>query len=606
MGERFVRNEEVVGSTPISSTASDPPRAVLGRLRRVAAFLSDVRGPGDVAGRPQEVRGYDAARPPSTREIRMPVPTVRRSTPGVRALTAFVLLLAPLSAQLVGLRIEPDAEKKYKGVLRQRGAERWLVGDAVDGMKVDGVNVKVTHDKFVVMCVADPAKPDAPLYDGEDKDGRKKVAEGRRVVVDRKDFKLTTVWDNVQTLTGLRLEYVRKKAEIDEKRKQLGALKLGTPEWFELQRATLVDVDGLVGWLKTTGFDAAAAIWEKQYGAEIKKAGGAASKTRLEESKRVAKIDVPEGLVESTKAAGKGDQKWHAKSSRHVRMIAHGEVEGGRLDAALVTAERIIEAFRLDFIDPYLGPDDTDPIPEEVFVEYLFCPDEDAFCTHLWEKYYGKQCGEPRDQTTKMNHRGQGGPGFLSLAKNGSGGDLEGWVAHTIGHFLGNRAFNGDQDMPAWCGEGLAYWVSFEHLSRNSVTCFAWSKPEYARKGDPQGEKRVEEGMRAAFTSLALTQGPSMSDLFMTPLASMEPQHLAKAWSVIDWMFEKERPRLRQFLRAACAAHDRGRTQSEKLRPTAMEIFEVKSGDVYVDLEEKWRKFATSTGGEARANKRKP
>jgi hypothetical protein len=527
--------------------------------------------------------------------------------PLFRAAALLALLALPGLGQLIGLKLPDALAQKHEKILVARGNQKYLVCEPVSGFTVD-VNsnaTKATGQVFVV-CVPDFNKPEAELYAGVDKEGNKKPAEGRRLAFTAKELpKLDVlIWDRVQTLTGLRDEFLRKRAEIDDKRKRLGALKLGTPEWFDLQRTLLIDVDALVGWLRSTLFAPAAVAWEKQYAAEIKKAGVAASKSRLEEAKKISKVEVPENLPISTREGGKGDLKWHARATKHVRMIAHGEIDGGRMDAALVLAERIIEQVRTDFIDPYLQPGDEDPVKDEIFIEYLFCPVDDAFCTHLWEKYYGMRVGEPRAETTKMNHRGRGGPGFLSLAKQDGGADLEGWVAHTLGHFIGNVAFNGWADLPAWCGEGFAYWVSFEHLSRNSVTCFAWSVPTYARAADKTGEKRVEEGLRAAFNQIALTQGPSMSDLFQTPLASMDGAFLAKAWSVMDWLVSGEPKRMREFLRAAGAAEERGRTQIEKFRPRAMEIFEVKSGDVYQALDETWRKFAAAGGGEARPRKK--
>ena len=540
----------------------------------------------------------------------MPVALHRRSALAARLVPALCLasfFAAPAAAQLIGMKLPDALEKKHEKLMIARGSQKYLICEPVSGFTVDVNGGPMTSKGPVfVVCVPDFNKPDAPLYDGVDKEGNKKPAEGRRLAFTSKELpKLDVViWDKVQTLSGLRDEFVRKREEIEGKRKQLGALKVGTPEWFNLHRTLLIDVDALVGWLRSTLYAPAAESWEKQYAGELKKAGVSASKSRLETAKRVVKADVPENLAPSTKEAGKGDLKWHAKSSQHIRIIAHGGIESGRLDAALTIGERIIEQVRTDFIDPYLQPDDQDPVKDEIFIEFMFCPDDNALCTHLWEKFYGMSIGQPRAETEKMNHRGSGGPGFLSLCKQDGGGDLEGWVAHNLGHFIGDVAFNGYAPMPAWCGEGFAYWVSFEHLSRNSVTCFAWSVPTYARAADKVGEKRVEEGMRAAFNQIALTQGPSMSDLFQTPLATMTGAHLAKAWSVIDWMVSAEPKRLREFMRGAGRHVDNGRTQIEKFRPLASEIFEVKTGDVYQAMDEVWRKYATVTGGEARPKKK--
>jgi hypothetical protein len=524
-----------------------------------------------------------------------------------RILWSVVVLTAvapPGAAQLVGLRVVGDAVKKYKGQLFPRGADFYLVGDAVEGLDVNVATgkVDVTGAKFVVICAPDVLKPDAPLYEGRDNSGALKSVSARKLVVQRTEFNQTTLWDKVQTLTGLRDEYLRKKEEIEGRRKQLAALKMGTPEWFELQRRLLIDVDALVGWLRSTLFAPAADGWEKQYGAELKRAGAAASKSRLEESKKIVDAEKPSGL--ETVAPG---LKWHGRQSKHVRMYAPGDVPAPRLDAALLVGERIIESFRTDFIDPELEADDRDPVPDELFVEFCVAPKDDQLAVAIWEKHYGERIGEPREKTIKMSHRGRGGVGFLHLAKGDEGGiDLDGYVAHSLGHDIANLAFNGRADMPAWIGEGFAYWISFEHLSRNSVTCFAFSMPTYARAAEKEGEKAVEQGLRAAFNALALAKGPSMSDLVQTPLVSMESAHLAKSWSVIDWLVTKEPKRLRRFIRAACVAQNGDRTDLEKFRPKAMEIFEQHDGNVYAAIDEAWKKYAAASGGEAKPKKKGP
>jgi hypothetical protein len=511
-----------------------------------------------------------------------------------RALVFVAIAATPAVAQLVGVRILPGAQNKYKGLLRPRGDGLWLVGDPVDGITFDVNTGKtdVVHPKFVVLCVADPAKPDAPLYEGRDKDGARKPVSDRKKIVDKKDLDMHTLWDKVQNLSGLREEYVRKRDEIEGKRKELGATKLGTPEWFEIQRKLLVDVDGLV-------FDPAADTWERQYRTELKKAGSAASKTRLEDAKRIVKEEVPGAVIERTRDGGQGDLKWFVKRSKNIRILAHGGIPEAAVDEALTTGERILEAFRTDFIDPDLGAEDVDPIPTDTWMEFMFAPEKDEFRAHLWEKYYGNTIGEPRERRIKLNQRGRRSDGFVSLSSHDKAADLDAYVAHNVGHFVAQTAFNGMADLPAWLDEGFAYWVSFEHLSRNTVTCFAFSLPSYARAAEKEGQKTVELGLRAAFNSVALQSGPSMSALMQTPLASMEGPHLAKAWSVVDWLVTERRKMLTPFLKAVAAASGNDRTNIEKLRPTAMEMFGATSGDVFVAIDEEWKKFAMKSGGES-------
>ncbi|HYC76900.1 MAG TPA: hypothetical protein VEI02_04645, partial [Planctomycetota bacterium] len=76
------------------------------------------------------------------------------------SLACLVLCGAPATAQLVGLKLHPGAEKKYQANLVARGADRWLVGDAVSGFRYEPETGKIEiPGNEVTIALADAANP---------------------------------------------------------------------------------------------------------------------------------------------------------------------------------------------------------------------------------------------------------------------------------------------------------------------------------------------------------------------------------------------------------------------------------------------------------------
>lgn len=528
-----------------------------------------------------------------------------------RHLGSGVLLLAfaaCLPAQIVGLELHADALTKYPLFVREREGKAMVIGELVSGLKVESPTGPVmvpANAKKIVLWVPDPDKPDLPIYETDGKGNRKLLAKNREVSIAAEDVVAAgarIVFPH-QSLPGFRADYLRKRAELDRLHEEQKKHRAGTAEWFEVQRGVLAELGTLAGWLRSTVFTAAAARLEKEYGAELKKAGEAASKSRFERARRSLKpVEIPARLTTMSKEFGGGNLKWHGRQTQHLRIIATDERPTTLLEGSALLGERIIEAFRKDYVDPYVVAGEPDPIPEGVFHEWFLAPEDETLGARFLEEYWGQKLPEPRDRAIKIpghRRRKAGDVDYLHFFRFQASTDLEGLVAHSLGHALPNIAWNQSHDygLPDWIGEGFGYWVSFEHLSRNSDSCILFAPRDYVRSGGvKEGTKpTVEQGLRATFIDLALRQGPPLGRLMQLTLVEMEAGDVAKGWSLIEWMTRENRDAMGPFIRACCAfADNRGKVDIQKLRPEAARIFKTPEGkDPLAAIDDAWKDYAT-------------
>lgn len=529
---------------------------------------------------------------------------------------SLLLLAGALSAQIVGVELlDEKTTKKYAKWLTVWEGKPMVVGQHLSGLIVDlkaNVISKPGSSKTITLLVPDPGKPAMELLGDDGK--RTSNGKAREVVIAEGDLKAKDALHLCyphQSLSGLRTEYLRKLAEIEETKAALRARKPASPEWFNTQRRLLTQVDMLAGWLNSTLFGEAAKVLARDYAIEIGKAQAAASKTRLEIAKGVLKSsELPASLADCSKDFGRSDLKWHGRETQHIRLVSFQELNDSQLSAACILGERIIESFRSEFVDPYLTENDTDPIPEDIIDEFFFCPDDVELAAKYFEIYYGRRLGEPRERTkAMMGHRthGSNGARWLEFWRLGAGTELDGMVAHALGHNLAALAWNrGGPGVADWISEGWAYWTSFEAIARNNVHCVAFRLPDYGRVGTEETPKFEEEGLRAAFNDLAVRSGPDLPALLRMNLVDMDAAAIAKAWSMLDWLGDRRRDKMGPFLRAcnSCVGSD-GRCNLEKLRPLAEEIFAVPpQKDVFAEIDQEWKGYAKTDQKKERQRKK--
>ncbi len=524
------------------------------------------------------------------------------------AIALFVCTCAsePLEAQIVGLEIKNEKLlKALKPRLVERGGKLMLLGEVLSGLEIDlaknppSINRPANVDS-IVLLVPDTAKPELELTRTNKK--------GERTVTNKK-FELSVSIKEIgdfyhlvfpyQSCEGLREEYLRKKANLLELEAELNAIALGTPEWFPAHRRYLTQVEGLIGWLESTLYPEAARLLEKDMKKRLEKAAKESSTQRFESAKSTLKESpVPEKLDAAAKSFG-APPSFFGAETRHLRAFAHSGISKSEIENGLVTGERIVEGFRAAIVDPTLGPDEVDPIPEKLFQEYFLLPEDVGLSVRYFEEYYGKSYGNDSNRQRRIDALGQAARGafgvdFLEFWRFNQ--DFEGIVAHRLGHALAALAFaRGGHNVPAWLGEGMAYWTSYEFTAHNTVTCIAFALPSTyeKRSTEKEGLKPIEEGMRAAFNALALSDGPPIGTLLRMKLVEMDAPALAKSWSVIDWILAEHRLKARALFSAACAASKDERTDLEAWRPKLGEVLGVPAGtDAYKVMEESWRAYA--------------
>ena len=142
-----------------------------------------------------------------------------------------------------------------------------------------------------------------------------------------------------------------------------------------------------------------------------------------------------------------------------------------------------------------------------------------------------------------------------------------------------------------------------EFLGRNSVTCKEFKEARYVHEKKKEGERKEQMGLRDFYNALALDSGPTIDKLAIKELFSFEDADVAKAWSFYDFLVKKEGKTGQLFLRAACQFSGDRATFLQKWRERANELYDFKQGDVFRELDRRWREFAETgqeTGDTAR------
>ncbi len=526
------------------------------------------------------------------------------------------LFCSVLAAQIVGVELKDEKTAKgYAKWLSDWEGKPMVVGQHLSGLIIDlkaNVISKPGTSKAITLLVPDPGKPGIELIGADGK--RTSNGKGREVVIPEADLKAKDALHLCyphQSLKGLRDEYLKKTSDIEKLKAEGKLLKPGSPEWFAQQRRVMARVDALVGWLGSTLFATASQALGKEYAAGLAFEAGAASKSRLEIAKGMLKsTELPTELVELSKEWGRGDLKWAGRETQHIRIVGYQDLTKSALDGACILGERIIESFRVEFVDPFLAENDSDLIPADLIDEFFFCPDDVELAAKYYEQYYGRRFGEPRERTkSMMGHRGGGAHGarWLEFWRLGGGTELDGMVAHALGHNLAALAWNrGGPQVADWIGEGWAYWTSFEALARNNVHCVSFRLPEYGRNSTEATPKFEEEGLRATFNDLAVRSGPEFTALLRMTLVDMDAAAVAKSWSMLDWLASRRKDKMGPFLRACNAAvGSDGRSNLEKLRTEAQEIFAIPpQKDVFAEIEAEWKGYAKTDQKKERPRKK--
>lgn len=513
-------------------------------------------------------------------------------------------LCATAEAQIVAVHFQEAKDaSKYKKYLVEHNGEQVLVGEPSRGIVylAEKHTIQYSPDGINELFVVDPDHPEIPAYRVE---GSRRVETSSKnlLTVPGKKIKGVSMLMQDETLPGLSREYLIRREQIDRFRAERDAVDESTRQWQACHVRLVSAMERLAGWLRSTAFPGAIRKLEKEIERENKQVRGEAIRARGEKAlASVHEIETPESLVEIAKEVAGGEFAFHAAESQHLRILYVTKIPDERAKAALALGEEIIEGFRAEFVDPYLDDEYQDYIPDGFIHEWFFVPEDVRWYEEFSHRYYGVSWVQNREARLAMSGGGLIGgvpSGFRHFWKTKDDQDLEGIVCHNLGHALaalhyGKGHKNLGQD---WLEEALGYYLSFEFLGRNTVTCKAFNVEGTGyvkrQKEKVEGEKTVGEGRRDIYNEVALAEGRPIDQIALKTLYELDDPDLAKSWSFFDFVARKEGKKGQEWLRAAGEFARNRSTFIAKWREAAARILGVTERDAFKALEDRWREYA--------------
>lgn len=527
----------------------------------------------------------------------------------MRLLAAFLAVLAfasNASAQIMKIHFkEQKAAKKFKAFCIEVNEELFLVGEIKAGARLNEEKNVWELSPTVELWVADMDNPRACPY---------KVVKGERVksgskatvAVNRDDIDKLATFLADQSFYGLTKEYGKRLDEADDLKKQRDGLKKGTPEWKAKQTALIQTLERLKSWLDSTIYGKASRKIKREIDSEMKLAKEANAQ-RLELAKQSVKlVPTPEDLTRATKETFGDAVVFKIGESQHIRIVYREEVGDDRVRQLLELGENLIEGFRVQFIDPYISEDYKDYLPDGMFVEYCFAPNEIGPYINFMAKYYGFEVGERSQQwlhdkkITGTPFRRGTAPSYIDAFVIGEGTDLEGSVAHQMGHHLVNIHYNQDRssDIPDWLLEGVGNWISLEYLGRNSIQCVNFDVGKYARKRETEtDESALRQGTADIYHRLALEEGPAIDVLSLRKLAEFTDPDVAKSFSLFNYVAKTQGEKGQRWLRHCCNTSAVPGGFIPQWRKKSEELYEITGEDIFRVLNDQWYDFAAELVG---------
>ena len=533
-----------------------------------------------------------------------------RLLPFLALIFSMTALTAPANAQILGIELrDAKALKKHRKNIIEINGRKMIVGEPLAGISWDSAT-RTAHYQGAganVLFVANPKDPKKVPY--RFKNGER-VASGSKGKVSIKGEDIAAIHAHLpeQSLMGLAEEYALRIEELEALEDKRKKCSKGTVDWFATQERVVVHLERLENWLRRTAFPLAADNVARDVKKErkVKLVDGVDARA-LRARESVEKIPTPE-LLESS-AQEHGDGKWHFRvhQSQHVRITHCVEVVPDELAVGLLDlAERLIEGFRVDLVDPYRSDTYQDNIPDGWFQEFYLGPDDIQMHEKIWESFYAQSWGSRKAQSLQMSGTGGNlGPPLrrVNYWRLNDGTDLDGLIAHGLGHTLADLHYGGSLNTVSqdWLEEAVGYYLSIENLGRNNVSCHGHYDPEKDRYGKSKrdeetkkkGDKPLRMGLRDFFVEHALASGPRYDKLIPKIRFELNEADLCKSWSFFEFIVKSEGEKGQRLLRATC---DRARNKStlvNSLREDGAELYEIEGENFYIWIDDRWRAWAT-------------
>lgn len=513
-------------------------------------------------------------------------------------------------AQVIALFLKDEkAAKKFEERVVMVGGRHAVLGEVKVGITIDGNNFSRDPNVMIELWVADPDDPAIPAYQ---LDRKGDIEAGSKKTILRVDGSALPTNDYAtmvmreESLPSLSREYLLRRDTIDALRAERDTLDRTTTQWAAQHMRIVTEMEGLQTWLANT-------LWPKyaeKYGKEITKEAKAhkGQAVRARHDKALASLqpgEMPAKLLELSLELSGGADRFQVRESQHMRVYFTDAIAAEAVDEALKLGEEVIEGFRARFVDPYLADDYADWIPDEVFHEFLFTPAEDDKFIGYTKGFWGVDWSKRREELLEMGGGRSDGSKrskYRAWRKFDPNLDLQGMVCHQLGHALAGLHYGPSGSIRQdWLSEAVGYYLSFEFLARNTVTCKAFdtSGAGYVKRERKraEGEKTVGEGRRELYNAIALELGRPIDQLARKDLFELDDADLAKSWSFFDYIARAEGKKGQLWLRSAGKHSQNSQTFLTEWRKDAATILGVNEGEAFRALDARWRTFAEAKGG---------
>lgn len=517
------------------------------------------------------------------------------------------------SAQIVKIRFKtPEIARQYKKHTVEVNGEMVVLCETKSGFTFeDGGRVRTAQTTEVYL--PDRDDPGAVPYDVDGEGNRTPKKRQRDGILSITGAHIEQVAGYMQqtSLYALAREYDQRRGRIEELRDERDNHDKGSRDWFHAHRQMVNSMEQLHQWMASTLFDEAAADLVKQVEKEKKTIARDALEERARRGQEsIHVLPTPDALVRTAAELSDGEISFKVQESEHVRLTYFQKYPDARIGDLLRLAETMIDGFRAHCVDPYVDADFTDAIPDALFVEFYFGPDHRKTHEFMLERYYGISWGgnrEQRVQAASGRYRRNAPPQYLQYWNVEEHSDLEGIIAHGLGHVLASIHYNQmrEKDPPNWLEEAVGYYFSLEYLGQNSVTCREFVEDSYGSRNMAEGDKAILVGMRELYNRLALTAGPALDTLIVRRLYEMKDPDFAKAWSFFDYLTHEGGVAGQRWLREGCTLYQETMAFQSAWRGVSEKLFGVENEDVFRVLDNRWKEFAQNFQKDAGPKRRR-
>ncbi|MCP4094517.1 MAG: hypothetical protein GY747_13860 [Planctomycetes bacterium] len=514
------------------------------------------------------------------------------------------------SAQIYALEFkDPKYTKSYKKNLYEWNGRQVVLVEIRGGFETLTPNFTWQPDARLEFFVADPADPLKLPYVLDD-GGVKKAVKKQVIGVAAERFHGLKPFMTNESFYTLSVEYQRRLDTLEALKTQRNDAAKGSQEWFAVHSKLVMTLEGLQMWLNQCGYVKAANKLERDL-MKATKLGEAAKNERIEAAlESIKTVPADDKLKAAATTVGGANLEFKVQESMHIRMIYHSGIPDARVTALMMLGEQAIDAFRVGMVDPYADEEFKDKIPDTLFIEYFFNTESRVHQEKMMEEYYGLGWGQGERRQRSLDMTGSArriAKRAMSYWRTDEATDFEGVVVHRMGHELARLHYDIRSDEQDWLEEGVGYYLSFNLLNRNNVTCSAFKPPKRLEgtvsKGGPNSSKKskgetrtqvVMKGLREVMAGVAYHAGTPMSQLTPKKLFAFENEDMAKSWAFFIFINEACGKEGQVWLRGISKIALQDDFQ-KLLREHTEKCFADIKGDAVTILEERWKEYLQKT-----------